>query len=280
MAGHLKYDPRFTRELIIEYLTSSRVVTEKPCYLFSSLVSPHTFSQDCQARLRNGETVNADILLNLKSQWVQPTHDYLFPVYFNRGLYVELVGEILSLLDDCGDTSNIEAWGELKDGLNPVDETTLVKEGSHSMRLGVDADLDVANYATWDNYRSLGDLSAYQHDWLYLWVYFSTLDYVEPVTDAALVIIGTVYGDSVYRTWARSELTVGWNLLKFDFDNPSGVLGTIDWTNIRFMRILTYEVAGSTTDFTIYVDSIMLVRPFSGATDGITEGVTVQYLIE
>ena len=107
MPGRLKLIPEFSRKAITEYLTSSRVVTEKPCYLFASLVAPHAFSVDCQARLRNGEMVTSDILLNLKTQYEQCMHGYSPPIYFNRGLYVELVGEILLLLDDCGDTSDI-----------------------------------------------------------------------------------------------------------------------------------------------------------------------------
>jgi len=280
MPGRLKLIPEFSKKAITEYLTLSRVVTEKPCYLFASLVTPNPSSIDCNAHLRNGEIITSDILLNLKTQYEHCMHHYTPPIYFNRGLYVELVGEILLLLDDCGDTSNIENWVEGADGLNPVDETTIVKQGSHSMRLGVDADLDVVVNAYWENATDFGDLSAYQHDWLYFWLYFTTLDYLPPAGDVGLFVIGTEYTHSIFKMWSKADLVVGWNLIKFDLDNPDFILGTIDWTDIKYMRFLTYEKAGNLNDFTIYVDSIMLVRPFSGATDGITKGATVQYLIE
>jgi len=280
MAGRLKYDPRLAKRLITEYLTQSRVVTEKPCYLFSSLVVPHPSSQDCQARLRNGETVNADILLNLKTQWEQPTHDYSPPMYFNRGLYVELVGEILKVLDDFGDTNNIANWVQVEDGLAPVDETTIVKEGSHSAKLGIDADLNVADRAYWLNSVSMGDWSEYQHDWLYVWVYFSSIDYLATPGAAFEVWWGSDPAKRGLTNWTKLELSVGWNLLKCDLDNPDWSTGIIDWTNMDYNILMVREKAGNDTDFVLYADSMMLVRPFSGATDGITKGATVQYLIE
>jgi len=203
-----------------------------------------------------------------------------FPIYFNRGLYVELVGEILLLLDDCGDTSDIENWEERDDGLNPVDNQVYVKQGSHSMALEIDADLSANVFAQWRNEQSQGDLSAYEHDWVYIWIYIPTLEYLATPGYCLEYQIGSSSGDRLAFRWLKAALTVGWNLLKADLDDPFSSIGTIDWLDIDFLNIRVNEVAGNTHDFTIYVDSIMFVRPFSGATDGITEGVTVQYLIE
>lgn len=280
MPGRLKLIPEFSKKHITEYLTSSRLVSEKPCYLFASLVTPHAFSVDCQAKLRNGEMVTSDILLNLKTQYENCMHHYTPPIYFNRGLYVELVGEILLLLDDCGDTSNIEKWVEYFDGLNPVDETTLVKQGSHSMALGIDADLDVTDKAVYLNDEAFGDLSKYQHDWVYLWVYFPTLDYLQVAAGGFRYRIGSTAANFVNFQVLKAALLTGWNLIKCDLDNPTTITGTVDWSAIGYQRLEVTTVAGNTNDFTVYVDSIMFVRPFSGATDGITKGATVQYLIE
>ena len=269
-----------SKRLITEYITHSRLVTFWPCFLFSSLISPHIFSVDGQVRLRNGELISSDILINLKTSLEHPTHDYSFPVYFNRGLYVELVGEILEILDDCGDTSDISNWGGFYDGLDPVDETTIVKQGGHSMKLGIDADKNAATNAFWLNEVSYGDLSAYQHDWLYVWGYFPTLDYVVADGTALQLQVGSAAGEYVYFAFAKSEFSIGWNLLKCDIENPSGSVGVVDWTNIDHVRLYVFEVVGNTHDFVIYINVFMFVRPFSGATDGITEGVTVQYLID
>jgi hypothetical protein len=73
-----------------EYVTVSRKVTHRPCYVFKVIVSPTTTGTATRCYLRNGETSNAPILLNLGGQYAHPTHDGELPIYFNKGLYVEL----------------------------------------------------------------------------------------------------------------------------------------------------------------------------------------------
>jgi len=73
-----------------EYITGSRKVTHKPCYLFKVVVAPTTIGTASRAYLRNGETSSGEILLDLASQYAHPTHGDEFPIYFNKGLYVEL----------------------------------------------------------------------------------------------------------------------------------------------------------------------------------------------
>ena len=60
----------------------------------------------------------------------------------------------------------------------------------------------------------------------------------------------------------KASLVVGWNLIKMDLDNPTAPKGDTDWSAIAWLRIRIDEVASNTHDFTVYVDSIMLVRPF------------------
>lgn len=172
---------------------------------------------------------------------------------------------ILKILDDCGDTSTIEDWVEGADGLNPVDNQVYVKQGSHSMALGVDADKSGGPYATWENSQARGDLSNYQHDWVYFWVYFETLDYLAATGAVFSLYFGNSLANYLLFTRSKSELSVGWNLIKCDFDNPDGSNGTVDWTAIDFMFISVVEVGGNDNDFTLCLDCIMFVRPTPGA---------------
>lgn len=168
---------------------------------------------------------------------------------------------ILEVLDDCGDTSTIIDWVEGADGLNPADNQVYVEQGSHSMALGIDADLHANEYGAWTNSQSQGDLSAYQNDWVYFWIYFSTLDYLRTPLHALSFYIGNGLADYYQFRWSKTDLAIGWNLCKGDFDNPFGISGTTDWSDIDYLRLVIFEVGGNTNDFTAYVDSIMFVRP-------------------
>jgi len=174
----------------------------------------------------------------------------------------EIGGDVLKILDDCGDTSTITDWNEANDGLNPVENQVYIKQGAHSMALGVDADKIGEDHAEWDNSQSLGDLSEYQHDWIYMWVYFSTLDYLSSTGLPFIFYIGSDSSNIIFCGFAKTDLSVGWNLLKFDLDNPTGTTGTINWAAVHWQRLRVGEVTGNTHDFTIYVDSIMFVSPF------------------
>lgn len=168
---------------------------------------------------------------------------------------------VLYMLDDCGDTSTITDWVETNDGLNPVDETTLIKEGSHSMALGVDADKSGPDYAIWTNTQAQGNLSSYQHDWIYLWVHLSTLNHLG-ATECFRYRIGSGGGtDHLRFHFNKDEFVVGWNLVQCDLDNPTTTIGAVDWTAIDYSLIMFMETVGNTNDFTGYIDSIMFVRP-------------------
>ena len=73
----------------IEYLTASRCLTSKPCYVFLAVVTPNAPEEGSIAYLRNGETSSAEILLNLQAQYAHPSHAGCIPIYFNKGLYFE-----------------------------------------------------------------------------------------------------------------------------------------------------------------------------------------------
>lgn len=174
-----------------------------------------------------------------------------------------LIGEaggFVRQLDDCGDTSNVEDWVEGYDGLNPVENEVYVKQGFKSMALGVDADLNGSDEARWINISDLGNLSNYKNDWLYLWVYFPTLNYVAPSSDVFLYSLGSSATDRNRYIWIKSDLSVGWNLLTIAIDNPTSSIGTIDWTKIDYQRIQVFEATGNENDFTFYVDDLKIWR--------------------
>jgi len=74
----------------IEYVTSSRLVTSRPCFLFSAVITPDDADNKSRVYLRNGELVTSNILLNFKARYAHPLHYACPPIHFTRGLYVEL----------------------------------------------------------------------------------------------------------------------------------------------------------------------------------------------
>jgi len=172
--------------------------------------------------------------------------------------------ELLLMFDDCGDSDTVTDWAESEDALNPVQETGYVKDGDYSMKLGVDASLGGTDNAIWTLSRSAKDLSSYSGDWIYLWVYLPTTDYLLASGTALRFEVGSDATHRVYFDWTKAQLSVGWNLLKCDLDNPTGNEGTPDWANTDWGRITVYAVSGNTNDFDVYVDSIKVVRPRPG----------------
>jgi len=78
------------KALITEYiLTPGRRVTAKPCYIFNVIVNPANAGLPSLVNLRNGETSVSEILVGLGAQRSHVTSLGRFPMYFNRGLYVE-----------------------------------------------------------------------------------------------------------------------------------------------------------------------------------------------
>jgi len=78
-----------SKESITEYVTASRCLTSKPCFLLQVIVDPTDAGAVTQNYLINGETSAMEILVGLASQYTHTTHIGHFPVYFNKGLYVE-----------------------------------------------------------------------------------------------------------------------------------------------------------------------------------------------
>lgn len=169
--------------------------------------------------------------------------------------------ELMRVLDDGGDTSVITDWANYNDGAIPVDNTDLIKEGSHSCELGIDADKAGQDNAYWIKSTNMGDCSAYEHDWIYIWVYFDTIDYLLASGTALAFYIGNDSSNFLYFYFTKANLSQGWNLLECDLDNPSGTQGSPDFSAIDWQRFTIYEVASNTNDFKMILDTIMIIRP-------------------
>jgi len=73
-----------------EYVTGSRRLTSRPCWVCSVVIDPTDPAAVTHNYLRNGEVVTSPILIGLGAQFAHPTHCSCIPVYFNRGLYIEV----------------------------------------------------------------------------------------------------------------------------------------------------------------------------------------------
>ena len=82
------------------------VVSDKPGWLFCVVIEPETIANVSRVYARNGERALADIVIAFGGQYSHPSHIASIPVYFNRGLYVELETNAVSCtvqyLEDVG----------------------------------------------------------------------------------------------------------------------------------------------------------------------------------
>jgi len=81
---------KISKECFTEYVTASRTVTAKPCWVFNVIIDPINAILVTQCYLRNGEMLASEILVGIATQFSNPDHIGGFPMYFNKGLYVEL----------------------------------------------------------------------------------------------------------------------------------------------------------------------------------------------
>lgn len=73
-----------------ERVVSSRLVTSKPCWILASMVEPDNANTKSQVKLINGEISSQTVLVNIKPQGGYPVSGWSYPLYFNKGLYIEL----------------------------------------------------------------------------------------------------------------------------------------------------------------------------------------------
>lgn len=78
------------RQAVTERVTTSRCLSSRPCWLATLIVEPDNAANESAVYVRNGETIVSDILMGFITQYSFSVYHGPFPVYFNRGLYVEL----------------------------------------------------------------------------------------------------------------------------------------------------------------------------------------------
>ena len=169
--------------------------------------------------------------------------------------------QILKVLEDGGNLIALADWAVAGDAL-AVDTSVLYSvRGGTSIILATDADKSANAYCDFINDRNRGDLTAYAHDWVYGWFYF---------TPASLLYLGSYFqmllglsdmSKFMYKNFTPGGLVSGWNILKFDLDNPTGNIGAFDLSSTTLLRVEHDQVAGNTHDFTIYLGYVAFVRP-------------------
>jgi len=79
-----------TKAAKTEYVTVSRAISPRPCWLISVIVSPADAEAVSLVILRNGESNVMEIFMRLTAQYAHPTHTAILPIYFNKGIYLEI----------------------------------------------------------------------------------------------------------------------------------------------------------------------------------------------
>lgn len=171
-------------------------------------------------------------------------------------------GSVVNMvIDDLGDNDPVTNWEALNDGLDPVQESVFVKQGTYSMKCGIDADKSAQHVAWWRRTVDWPDLSNYQHKWIGVWVYFETREYLKVPGTAFAIYIGTNGSNMRSWVWAKGDLALGWNFLQLDLDNPATSSGTIDWSDLGYVWHGVVCVTGNTHDFVYYIDSFLIITP-------------------
>ena len=173
---------------------------------------------------------------------------------------VGTTGGFMRMIHDCGDNDLVTDWNEqADDALTPVQDTTHVKQGTNSMKLGVDASKGGTDQAWWTHVGPW-DFEDYTADWVYVWVYIETVAFLLAAGTAFSIWLGSD-ATHVYKwNFTKAELAVGWNQLKLDMSSPDTSVGTPDWANLDYNWIGIICIIGNTDDFSVYVDDMKFWR--------------------
>lgn len=194
----------------------------------------------------------------------------------------ETIDGLLKRLDTFEAVGGWSAIGGTDAG-TPAQESgsTYIKQGAYAVKFPVDASLSGEDKAQWQNNTNLGDLSVYKNDWVYFWIYFSTIDYLRASGGYAIAFqIGNDSSNFLRFDFNKSDLAIGWNLLKCDLVNPTISTGTINWTTIDWRQIVVYEIPSNINDFDAWVDDMKIVRPKSDGQSDMTWNVLVDTQVE
>jgi len=83
-----------SKECTTECITASKCITPKPCWVFKAIGQPFTSGAESPFYLRNGETVNSEILFPCWVYYDSTGLTDILPIYFNKGLFIELSGSL------------------------------------------------------------------------------------------------------------------------------------------------------------------------------------------
>mgnify|MGYP000585218512 CR=1 FL=1 len=121
------------------------------------------------------------------------------------------------------------------------------------------------------------DMSAYQSGRLHLWLY---VDDTSKLNDDSIWLeLGNDASNRLRWRIRKTQLTNGWNELNLKMSRYNDTAGTVDYSNINFLRL--YPDGGSTQSdtFTIKLDDIRVVESLPGITISdcdSTNGLAVQ----
>ena len=79
-----------SKECTTQYVTASRCITARPCWVFKVVPVSDASVPIGEAILRNGEIITSEIVLRLYADYFPCMDNGIFPIYFNRGVYLEL----------------------------------------------------------------------------------------------------------------------------------------------------------------------------------------------
>jgi hypothetical protein len=162
---------------------------------------------------------------------------------------------------DAGIFTTYSFVATLYDATTPVIVASPVLERAFSVQCGIDASKDATDYARWMWGISPTLLNTFKNDWLYVQAYFETLAYINACAGALRFYLmdTAVKGMAFYFT--KSALSVGWNLLKCDLDNPTSKDSGFDFSKIHQFWFFINETVGNTNDFNVYLESAIIARP-------------------
>lgn len=94
MDENIKEKCSLSKACSVRYITASNLITSRSCFVFGIVVKPADSDNYAEVNLRNGETVLDDILIGHGSKYARTPENPFCPVYFSRGLYIEISGEV------------------------------------------------------------------------------------------------------------------------------------------------------------------------------------------
>lgn len=98
MYGDLDTQKDFWKKVQTDRVSDDTIITKRPCFLFAADLVADSGGAGT-AYLRDGEHTSADIIIDLSA----PTSDkdtrrWIVPVYFKKGLYVDVVSHVTSVV--------------------------------------------------------------------------------------------------------------------------------------------------------------------------------------